>query len=648
MTKKKIIILSSILVITIVLAFSASYALFRFNVTKNTNFKLTLGTLELVIKDTTTEDKFVLTNAVPMKDETALEQKGYTFTLTNTGTIDSYYSVYLDDILLDNAGNRLENSYIRINLLNEKTGLSSTKYYSELTDEEGLLENGFLKVGESITYTFHMWLKYDAGNEAQNKYFATQIRVVGTQANAVSYKESLLNGADPVLSDSLIPVTIAEDGTVTYADVKNKWYSYEDKIWANAVILKNNVTYSVGQIIPESDIKQYYVWIPRYKYQLWNVNGENKYPNETEKESAINIVFENKDKDTSNGTENGEWLTHPAFTSFNTNGIWVGKFETSYDEDTYTDSSKFLTNNPNYSVATEASDIIIKPNVRSLTYKDVSTFYALGRGVNEDLNSHIMKNSEWGAVSYLTYSLYGKCTEAGCGEIYPNNVTTGFLGSTSIFTGQFEYSGSITGCSASTTSATVNSNKSACESGYAYNEANNKASTTGNISGIYDMSGGNWEYVMGVLDDSNGLPMSGRNSIYNSGFNGTYGCPTCNSDTSGLTSLTTGINFPADTRYYDIYTANSTALGDETWYKYENGHLGDATKEVAISKENGTSGSRGIWYQDYAIYPTATYPWMFRGGSVKDGSGTGLFYFNRGHGGTANQISIRVVLSPSK
>ena len=638
MTKRKIIILSSILVITIVLAFSASYALFRFNVTKNTNFKLTLGTLELVIKDTTTEDKFVLTNVVPMKDETALEQKGYTFTLTNTGTIDSYYSVYLDDILLDNAGNRLENSYIRINLLNEKTGLSSTKYYSELTDEEGLLENGFLKVGESITYTFHMWLKYDAGNEAQNKYFATQIRVVGTQANAVSYKESLLNGADPVLSDNLIPVTIA-DGTVTYADVKNKWYSYEDKIWANAVILKNNVTYSVGQVIPESDIKQYYVWIPRYKYQLWNVNGENKYPNGTEKESAINIVFESKTATPSNGTQNEEWLTHPAFTSFDTDGIWVGKFETSYDEETYTDSSKFLTTNPNYLVATEATNIIIKPNVRSLTNKDVSTFYTLGRGVNQSLNSHMMKNSEWGAIAYLTYSLYGKCTETGCEEVYVNNVNTGYSSGTAIFTGQWQYGATITGCSASTVSATVNSNKSACESGYAYNEANNKASTTGNISGVYDISGGNWEYVMAVIKDSNGLPISGKNSKYNSGFNGTYG--------NELGRKTDGIKFP-ETIYYDLYASNSIESGDDTWYKYENGHLGDAIKEVAISKENETSISRGIWYSDYAYFPTTTGPWIGRGGDFHDKTGIGVLNFGHDSGRASSSGCFRVVLSPSK
>ena len=452
-----------------------------------------------------------------------------------------------------------------------------------------------------------------------------------------NYKETILNGAYPEIKGELIPVTISSNGTVTYADIKEEWYNYENKTWANAVILKDNVTHNVGEIIPESDIKQYYVWIPRYRYKLWNVNGESKYPNGTS-ESAINIVFESKNIEASNGTKNGEWLTHPAFTSFNTNGIWVGKYETSYDEETYTNSSKFLTTNPNYTSATNASNIIIKPNVRSLTNKTVSEFYTLGRGVNESLNSHMMKNSEWGAVAYLTYSLYGKCTETGCEEVYINNTNTGYYpASSATFSGQWQFGTSITGCSASTSSAGVSSNQSSCASGYAYNETNNKANTTGNISGIYDMSGGNWEYMMGVLEDSNGKPMSGNDSTFNSGFNGTYG--------SKSGSKTDGTDFPTDTRYYDIYKANSTTIGDDTWYKYNNGHLGDATKEVAVSKSNSSSGNNGLWYQDYANFPAMTHPWFIRGDDFRYGAGAGVLGFSRGYGHAYSNLSSRVVLA---
>lgn len=630
MSKKKVIIVGSILLVAVIVALSTSYAMFRFNVTKNTNFKLALGTLELTIKDTTTEDKFILKNTVPTKDDVALGEDGYKFTLTNTGTIDSYYSIYLDDILLSDAGDRLDNSYIRFNLLNESNNQSNTSSLSSYSSDNRLITNGFLKKGESVTYILRMWVKYEAGNEAQNKYFATQIRVVGTQANAVGYQEGILNGAYPVLADNLVPVVISDTGVVTKADTSKEWYSYANKNWANAVILKDeSPVYKNGEVIPESDIKQYYVWIPRYRYQLWNVDSNR---NEGA-EKAINIVFESKNTEVSNGTKNGEWLTHPAFTSFDTNGIWVGKFETSYDEETFTNSSKFLTSNPNTGAATNASSIIIKPNVRSLTNKVVSAFYTLGRGVNESLNSHMMKNMEWGATAYLTYSLYGKCTVDGCEEVYINNINTGYRGATAKFSGQWEHSGSITGCSASSATAEVSSNQSSCASGYAYNGSNNKASTTGNISGIYDMSGGAWEYVMGVIQDASGKPMSGRNNLYNSGFNGTYGYPT--SDRQTATSKTNGIAFPTDTRYYDLYIPNSTTLGD-------------ASKEVAISKTNNSSGDRGLWFSDYACFPTATSPWTSRGGSFGDGLGAGVFYFYPVDGYAHGSFGFRVVLAPTK
>ena len=68
-----------------------------------------------------------------------------------------------------------------------------------------------------------------------------------------------------------------------------------------------------------------YVWIPRYKYKLFNVSGA------TTSAQMIEIEFENSTTSKSSGSQNGEWLTHPAFTFGTTelNGIWVGKFESS-------------------------------------------------------------------------------------------------------------------------------------------------------------------------------------------------------------------------------------------------------------------------------------------------------------------------------
>ena len=108
------------------------------------------------------------------------------------------------------------------------------------------------------------------------------------------YKESILNGADPVLPDDLVPVTIVNNGTVTYANTSSEWYNYENKTWANAVRLIYNPSkkYSVGDAISESDISAYFVWIPRYRYELWNVGVTDVTSSDVPK--TIPVTFESK------------------------------------------------------------------------------------------------------------------------------------------------------------------------------------------------------------------------------------------------------------------------------------------------------------------------------------------------------------------
>lgn len=183
--RKRVMLIVGILFLVIVLALVSSYALFTFNITKNTDFKVTIGNLELSIQDTTTEDKFIMENVVPTKDQVALSQDGYTFTVTNTGTIDSYYTVYLDDILLANDLERLSNHLIRFQLLNHTTNHSVIDCLGSYSDTDRALATGYLKKGESVTYTLRMWLDYSAGNEEQNKYFSVQVRVDGQQKNAI-------------------------------------------------------------------------------------------------------------------------------------------------------------------------------------------------------------------------------------------------------------------------------------------------------------------------------------------------------------------------------------------------------------------------------------------------------------------------------
>ena len=323
--------------------------------------------------------------------------------------------------------------------------------------------------------------------------------------------------AIPNLGTDLIPVTIADDGTVTYADTSKEWYNYCDKIWANAIDLIDSPSksYKVGDIISESDIRSYFVWIPKYKYKLWNVNVTNTL----ELAHSIEIIFDTTNTTNIEGVsceapmasgergecDNGEYMTHPAFISMDVDGFWVGKFETTGS----------------------ISNITIKPNITSLRNQTLYNMIVNAYNYSRENDSHMMKNTEWGAVAYLSHSKYGIGTEVNI-----NNNSSFITGSSSLITlNQSVYPGKY-------------------GTGSSYNESYNTevgylASTTGDISGIYDMSGRTHEYMASYVSGNYG----------SSGFN------------------TTNIqNY--DSKYFDIYLNNSSETS------YQNRILGDATGEM--------------------------------------------------------------------
>ena len=152
------------------------------------------------------------------------------------------------------------------------------KSFSEYLDIDMSLESPFELVS-SETKTGYLIIKL---KKAYNEEMETRIEMscelvaepleretLGDEYKSI-YKEKILNGADPVLKEKLIPVTISNNGEVRYADISKEWYKYENKEWANAVILNEGVSYQEGDIISESDIESYFVWIPRYKYQIFD------------------------------------------------------------------------------------------------------------------------------------------------------------------------------------------------------------------------------------------------------------------------------------------------------------------------------------------------------------------------------------------
>ena len=406
------------------------------------------------------------------------------------------------------------------------------------------------------------------------------------------YEDPILNGADPVIKENLVPVTIADNGEVTYANTQKKWYSYENKEWANAVILVENPSqeYVKGDVIQESDIESYFVWIPRYKYQIFDEGNYTTYIESKPSTSIakeIQIEFETNAVEASTGSTKGEWLTHPAFTNFDVNGLWIGKYETGYKGATSKETAQVN--------AMDSSKVIVKPNVYSWRNSTVSNMFKTAYNYNRDLDSHMMKNTEWGAVAYLSHSKYGINTEVRINN--NSNYLTGY--SAVEGTDQSSYPG----VSGTTSDITLPYNT---ETGY-------KASTTGNITGVYDMSGGAWEYVAGYMPSS--------------------------SDASGFSAseLTTY------SKYLDLYSANSTINS------YNNRKLGDATGEMGpfyfYADKDNNKRYHNNWYGDDSAFVDSTYPWFGRGGVYGDGVLAGQFYFGRGTGGVSSSGGSRLVLA---
>ena len=452
----------------------------------------------------------------------------------------------------------------------------------------------------------------------------------------------------------------------------------------------------------------YWVYIPRYSYEVMRPNAVDRVVDDdmAEEEGGFNIHFEtaddtkkipaptcNTDNVWVNGTPTSSagptnanilakdyrtgcwpnnrtyhkqtiaeagsttdntttWATHPAF-SWGTeetgytelNGIWVGKFETTGKINAPT----------------------VKPNQHANISEYIGEFYTAAKsiGVNDSNNtggntisgitqnghhlatatSHMLKNSEWGAVAYLSASKYG----AGVNGTQPN---TAYPSGVSDADGQSSSYG-ITGCgpksdgSTSTNSYTPDEpiNSTTLESpticgdaAHAYNGSIGVlASTTNTVYGIYDMSGGTYEHVMGNLtsydDQSESIGTIFTESPIKPPYVDLYKESPYGNFTSGLSG--TANNPVAWSKTSSEYLWNNDIC---TWGAC-GGHALHETKQY-----QSVSSLSQSWGGGYSYFVYSSVRWSLRGGGANNGSIAGLFYSGYGSGHTDLAYGFRSVL----
>ena len=330
----------------------------------------------------------------------------------------------------------------------------------------------------------------------ENKFYIITLTMSDKDINLYINGSSVLNYSMAINTNYNI-LTIGGIGNVLVSDL----YVYNDILTSkevnnnyrdNLILITDNLvsgynnfypmttdTYykssPLGTTIKDSDINEFYVWIPRFKYRLWNVTGEPNISSYDAYTKGIDISFE-KNKESGGSiyckdnicysdeertisltqNDNDKYYTPSSFTNNEELlGFWVGKYEVS--------------NGCKDNCLTNSSDLTILPNQESWRNNNLSNYYEAIKGKGNSY--HIIKNSEWGTISYLSHSKYGICSNMKCTEITSNN--------------------------------TYISGKEG------------KDSTTGNIYGVYDMAGSASEFVMANYTSNNSLALNNSNFKYN-------------------------------------------------------------------------------------------------------------------------------------
>ena len=210
MINREIKITIGVVAIVSLIFIAMSYAIFKVDTTGNTD-TIKFGDISLAFcKDSSCDSTIsdignvigtekdangntVYSKIYPVSDPSTASDwnnlKPYIFTLTNDGDIPLYVSLYLEKdptagtIVSDGVeySEFVSDDEVKI-AIGEGTSTPTISLYSAKVDDDGnhkIASNILIGVGETKTFKLYAWLKSDATNASQGKYFVTQISARG-------------------------------------------------------------------------------------------------------------------------------------------------------------------------------------------------------------------------------------------------------------------------------------------------------------------------------------------------------------------------------------------------------------------------------------------------------------------------------------
>lgn len=383
-----------------------------------------------------------------------------------------------------------------------------------------------------------------------------------------------------------------------------------------------------------------WVWIPRYAYKI----VEDK---EMKSADKIEIVFldgtTNYNKEGIDVTTLG-YIVHPAFTDGKENnymngewdkeitGIWVSKFEAGYAGQEKTASRNVEITETNLIYSRDAKNVIgeIKNGETHITYPifmgrtysynniEIGEMYNLSKtltqkgnpyGFDETLDSHLIKNSEWGAVAYLAHSEYGRNGT----KVTINNIDISKV---------IDKAKTVTGYTGNTISAEANIveeidtelKDNYNDKSYSwYTEKGKLGSTTGNLYGIYDMNGASSEYTAGYIETID--------------------------EEKGMLYAKSMLENKTSTKYYTVYKSAKEEDSTNLNYEANKNIYGDAIVETSKKGSGYTS-----WFGETSVYLKDKDGFFLRSGEYNRVNYSGLFDFTNHSGHSYGSYTFRCVL----